>query len=50
MGFLIIYNPMLVINNIFVKIFVTYFQVECDEPLICELVILHFMAHLPSVH
>ena len=48
--FFIVYDPVLVINDVFVEELSACLQMDCDEPLVSEIVELHVMPSLPIVH
>lgn len=50
LGLFVIHNPVLVIYHVLVVVFLTNFQMKRDEPLVCELIVLHVVAGSPGVH
>lgn len=50
LGLLFICDPVLIINYVFVEIFLAFLQVKSHEPLISKGVELHRMTLFPRVH
>jgi len=49
LGFFFIDNPVFIIDNILIEI-LSSLKMECDEPLVCEIVKVHWVSYFPVVH